>query len=110
MACIPGKPAFLSMTIAAVFGLVPSAFAVEAPSVPPSGMSVCLIGLGPGDGSPAWSQLDVTPNRSVDLDLADGAGLTVACGVLVAPKGGPVSRILPTRTGDPSIKGDFGSL
>jgi hypothetical protein len=107
MACVPGKPAILSMIIGAVFGLTPPAFAVEAPAAAPS---VCLVGLGLGDGSPAWSQLDVTPSRSVDLDLADGAGLTVACGVLAAPKGGAVLKSVPARAADPSTKGDFGSL
>ena len=110
MACIPGKPAFLSMTIAAVFGLAFPASAVEAPSSASSALPVCLVGLGPGDGSPAWSQLDMTPNRSVDLDLADGTGLTVACGMLAPPKAGAASGIAPVRTADPSIKGDFGSL
>ena len=110
MACIPGKPAFLSMTIAAVFGLAFPASAVEAPSSASSALPVCLVGLGLGDGSPAWSQLDMTPNRSVDLDLADGAGLTVACGVLAAPKGGAVLKSVPARAADPSTKGDFGSL
>lgn len=110
MVRIPGKPAFLSMTVAAVFGLVPPASAIDAPSVASPGISVCLVGLGSGDGSPVWSRLDVTPNRSVDLDLADGAGLTVACGTLAAPKAGPAVKTIPARTADPSIKGDFGAL
>ncbi|CAI9411553.1 hypothetical protein ANOBCDAF_02482 [Pleomorphomonas sp. T1.2MG-36] len=110
MVCIPGKPAFLSMTIAALFEIASPAFAVEASSAAPPALSVCLVGLGSGDGSPAWSQLDVTPNRSVDLDLADGTGLTVACGMLAPPKSGAVSKIAPGRPADPSIKGDFGSL
>lgn len=110
MACIPGKQAFLSMTIAALFGFASPAFAVEASSAAPPALSVCLVGLGPGDGSPAWSQLGVTPNRSVDLDLADGTGLTVACGMLAPPKAGAASRAAPARSADPSIKGDFGSL
>ena len=110
MAYIPGKPAFLSMTIAAVFGLAFPAYAVEPPSAAPPALSVCLAGLGSGDGSAAWSQLDVTPNRSVDLDLADGTGLTVACGMLAPPTDGAVPKIAPVRAADPSVKGDFGSL
>jgi hypothetical protein len=85
------------------------AAAVEAPSHVPQGTSVCLVGLGSGDGTPAWSQLDVTSNRSVDLDLANGTGLTVACGAFIAPRDHSATAA-PDRAMDPSTKGDFGSL
>jgi len=110
MARIFSFPVSLAIAVAAVSGLASPAAAVEAPSVAPQGVPVCLIGLGSGDGSPAWSQLDVTSNRSVDLDLADGAGLTVACGAFVAPKFRPATAVAPLRPADPSTKGDFGSL
>ena len=110
MVRIPGKTAFLPLIIAMALGLLSPAAAVEAPSVVPAAPPACLVGLGPGDGSPAWSLLDVTPSRSVDLDLADGAGLTVACGTFAAPKSGPAAGIAPAGTADPSAKGDFGSL
>ena len=110
MVCIPGKPAFLPMVIAAALGPVSPASALDVPSVAPPGVPVCLVGLGSGDGSPIWSLLDMTPNRSVDLDLADGAGLTVACGTFAAPKSSPAATIVPTGAADPSAKGDFGSL
>ena len=68
------------------------------------------MGLGADDGSSLWSQLDVGPSRSVDLDLADGAGLTVACGTFVASKYQPAAIAGPGQSADPSVKGDFGSL
>lgn len=103
--------AFLpTIALVIVSTLSSPAGAIEAPSVAPQGASVCLVGLGSDDGSPAWSQLDVTSNRSVDLDLTDGAGLTVACGSQVAPQFRPSTMASPGRTGDPSAKGDFGSL
>ena len=95
---------------AAVSTLSSTAGAVETPSVAQQGTPACLVGLGSGDGSPAWSQLDVTSNRSVDLDLTEGAGLTVACGSPIAPRFRPAAVISPVRIGDPSAKGDFGSL
>ena len=100
----------LLMAVSAMSALSTTARAVETPSVAPQGAPVCLIGLGSGDGSPAWSQLDVTSNRSVDLDLADGAGLTVACGSVATPKYRPATAVAPVRSVDPSAKGDFGSL
>lgn len=100
----------LLMAVSAVSALTSAAGAVEAPSVVPQGTPVCLVGLGSGDGTPAWSQLDVISNRSVDLDLTDGAGLTVACGSIVTPKPGPATAVAPISSVDPSAKGDFGSL
>ncbi len=85
-----------------------SASAVEVG--PGASPEACLVGLGADDGSSLWSQLDVGPNRSVDLDLADGAGLTVACGTFVASKYQPTAIAGPSQSVDPSIKGDFGSL
>lgn len=70
----------------------------------------CLVGLGAEDGSSLWSQLDVGPNRSVDLDLADGAGLTVACGTFISSKYQPTATASPNQSADPSVKGDLGSL
>ncbi len=100
----------LLMAVSAVSALTSTASAVETPSVAPQGAPVCLVGLGSGDGAPAWSQLDVTSNRSVDLDLTDGAGLTVACGSIVTPTFRPATVVAPVRSVDPSAKGDFGSL
>lgn len=100
----------LLVAVSAVSGLPSTAGAVEAPSLAPQGAPACLVGLGFGDGSPAWSQLDVTSSRSVDLDLTDGAGLTVACGTFSAPKFRPATAVAPARPGDPSAKGDLGSL
>lgn len=102
-------PALL-IVVSALSGSSAAAGAVGAVSVPPQGASVCLVGLGSGDGSPAWSQLDVTSSRSIDLDLADGAGLTVACGTFATPKAQPATVAVPVQGGDPSAKGDFGSL
>ncbi|MBS1168345.1 MAG: hypothetical protein H6R00_4370 [Proteobacteria bacterium] len=102
-------PALL-VAVSAVSGLSLTAGAVEASSWTPQGAPACLVGLGSGDGSPVWSQLDVTSSRSVDLDLTDGAGLTVACGTFSAPKVRPTTVAVPVRGGDPSAKGDFGSL
>lgn len=99
-----------TIAAAAVFALSSTAGAVEIPSAAPQGAPVCLVGLGSDDGSPAWSQLDVTSNRSVDLDLTDGAGLTVACGSFSAPTYRPATAVAPVGVGDPSAKGDFGSL
>ncbi len=110
MVRIPGKSAFLPIAIAAVLGLSPPVAAIELPSGLPSGLSACLVGLGSGDGSPVWSLLDVTPSRSIDLDLADGVGMTVACGTFAAPKRSPATTITPAGAVDPSLKGDFGSL
>ncbi len=110
MVRIPGKPTFPLLAIVTALGLPSPAAAVEAPSGVSTRLPACLIGLGSGDGSPMWSLLDVTANRSVDLDLADGAGLTVACGTLAAPKSGPAATRGPAGTADPSAKGDFGSL
>ncbi|WP_026790097.1 hypothetical protein [Pleomorphomonas oryzae] len=111
MVCNFAFSAFLPAVAAtAVFALSSTAGAVEVPSVASQGAPVCLVGLGSDDGSPAWSQLDVTPNRSVDLDLSDGAGLTVACGSLSASKYRPATAVAPVRAADPSAKGDFGSL
>lgn len=93
-----------------VLGLTFQAGAVDASMVIPQGTSACLVGLGSGDGDPAWSQLDVTPNRSVDLDLANGAGLTVACGTFGSTGHRPATIVAPTDNVDPSRKGDFGSL
>lgn len=100
----------LLMAVSAVSALTSTAGAVEVPTVAPQGAPVCLVGLGSDDGSPAWSQLDVTSNRSVDLDLTDGAGLTVACGSIAVPKYRPATAVTPVRSVDPSAKGDFGSL
>lgn len=94
----------------AAFGSALPARAVDTPPVPPSGTTACLVGLGSGDAGPAWSQLDVRSNRSVDLDLAEGAGLTVACGTFVSAKSQPSPVITPAASTDPSTKGDFGSL
>ncbi|WP_370675673.1 hypothetical protein [Pleomorphomonas sp. PLEO] len=102
--------AFLSMAAVGVSGLASPASALDAPSAAPQGAPVCLVGLGSGDGSPAWSELDVTASRSVDLDLAYGAGLTVACGTFGAPQSRPTAIGTPNRAADPSAKGDFGSL
>ena len=102
-------PAFL-VAVSAVSGFPLAAGVVEASSVALQGAPICLVGLGSGDGSPAWSQLDVTSSRSVDLDLSDGAGLTVACGTFAAPKFRPATVVTPVMDGDPSTKGDFGSL
>ena len=102
-------PAFLIAALAAS-GFSSPAGAVGAASVASQGALACLVGLGSGDGSPAWSQLDVTSSRSVDLDLADGAGLTVACGTFAVPNARPAAVAAPVRDGDPSTKGDFGSL
>lgn len=86
-----------------------SACAVEAGLV--ASPEACSVGLGTDDGSSVWSQLDVGPSRSVDLDLADGAGLTVACGTFAASGYQPTAIIAgPSQSADPSIKGDFGSL
>lgn len=100
--------ASLPLAIAALVALAPTASAAETEASP--GLPVCLIGLGAGDGSPLWSQLDVGPSRSVDFDLADGAGLTIACGTFVAPKYRPAAVVAPLGAKDPSAKGDFGSL
>lgn len=109
MVRILSSSALLLVAVLAMSSLSSAAGAVEAPSIAVKGAPVCLIGLGSGDGSPAWSQLDVTSSRSVDLDLADGAGLTVACGT-VTGKFAPATIITPPRSADPSAKGDFGSL
>lgn len=98
------------LPFAALTCLASAAAAFEAPSAAPQGLPICLVGLGADDGSPAWSQLDLTSSRSVDLDLADGAGLTVACGTFVAPKYRPASIVAPVGSADPSAKGDFGRL
>ncbi len=110
MASILRFPAFVAIAAAAAMAaLVSTAAAVENPSTVRPAVPVCLVGLGSGDGSPPWSQLDVRPSRSIDLDLADGAGLTVACGTSVAPTFRPAA-VAPASAVDPSTKGDFGSL
>jgi hypothetical protein len=87
-----------------------SAATSAVPAVAQPTSSVCSVGLGAGDGSPAWSEIDVTANRSVDLDLTEGAGMTVACGTAAAPGFQPAASGLPGAIVDPSSKGDFGSL
>ncbi len=110
MARILSVPVFPSAAaIAVMSALVSTAAAVETPSAVRQAAPVCLVGLGSGDGSPPWSELDVTPSRSIDLDLADGAGLTVACGTFAAPTSRPAA-VVPAGSADPSAKGDFGSL
>lgn len=94
--------------VGAIYISVNSASAVEAGSG--ASPEACLVGLGADNGSSLWSQLDVGPNRSVDLDLADGAGLTVACGTFIASKYQPTANVGPSHSADPSVKGDFGSL
>ncbi|MBS1180869.1 MAG: hypothetical protein H6Q99_749 [Proteobacteria bacterium] len=103
--------AFLTVAASAmvVSVLASTAAVIEPPSVARQAVPVCLVGLGAGDGSPPWSQLDVTPSRSIDLDLADGAGLTVACGTVTAPTFRPTTGA-PASAADPSAKGDFGWL
>lgn len=98
----------LSLAISALVAMAPAASAAE--TAVPAGLPVCLVGLGSGDGSPLWSQLDMGPSRSVDFDLEDGAGLTIACGTFVAPKYRPATVVVPLNAADPSAKGDFGSL
>lgn len=98
----------LLVAVAMISAFTNLANAVEADSIETP--QACLVGLGANDGSSVWSQLDVGPSRSVDLDLADGAGLTVACGTFVASKYQPVAIVGPSRSDDPSVKGDFGSL
>lgn len=94
---------------AATVAFANSASAVETGSI--TSTDACLVGLGTDDGSSVWSQLDVGPSRSVDLDLADGAGLTVACGTFAASTYQPTAIIAgPSQSADPSVKGDFGSL
>ena len=87
-----------------------SAATSAVPAVAQPASSVCSVGLGAGDGSPAWSEIDVTASRSIDLDLTEGAGMTVACGTAAAPGVQPTASGLPGSFTDPSAKGDFGSL
>ena len=87
-----------------------SAATSAVPAVAQPTASVCSVGLGAGDGSPAWSEIDVTASRSIDLDLTEGAGMTVACGSAAAPGFQPAASGLPGSFADPSAKGDFGSL
>lgn len=105
-----GIPAFLAVAVLATLPGPLSAATSAVPAAQPSVASVCSVGLGAGDGSPAWSEIDVTTNRSIDLDLTEGAGMTLACGSAAAPGFQPAASGLPGAVVDPSAKGDFGSL
>jgi hypothetical protein len=106
---IASIPAILAAAVLATFSSPLSAATSAVPVTQPTA-SVCSVGLGAGDGSPAWSEIDVTASRSIDLDLTEGAGMTVACGTAAAPGFQPTASGLPGAVFDPSAKGDFGSL
>jgi len=88
--------------------LASPAAAIEVAPLPRAAEGFCRVALGPADDAPGWSQVSVSVNRSVDVDLTAGTGLTVACGTLGRSPLTPLSA--PPTTIDPSIKGDFGAL
>lgn len=96
----------MAAAMALATGLAALADPAAAVELPPSD-SICRVALGPA-GAAGWSQVDVTASRSIDLGLAAGTGLTVACGTLGAGDLMPASTA-PTML-DPSVKGDFGAL
>ena len=107
---IASIPAVLAVATLAIFSSPLSAATSAVPVAAQPTASVCSVGLGAGDGSPAWSEIDVTASRSIDLDLTEGAGMSVACGTAAAPGFQPAASGLPGSIADPSAKGDFGSL
>ena len=88
--------------------LASPAAAIEVAPLPRAAESFCRVALGPADDAPGWSQVSVSVNRSVDVDLTAGTGLTVACGTLGGPALLPMNAT-PSAI-DPSVKGDFGAL
>lgn len=69
---------------------------------------VCRVDLRAGDGTALWSEVALVAMSSIDVGLAAGTGLTVACGS-VGSAGPAASGQIP-RPLDPSVKGDFGAL
>ena len=111
---VPATLLFLVLTLAGTYAFrampINNMPNTAVPMVAQPTSSICSVGLGAGDGSPAWSEIDVTANRSIDLDLTEGAGMTVACGTAAGPGFQPAASGLPGSLVDPSAKGDFGSL
>lgn len=69
---------------------------------------VCRVDLRAGDGTALWPEVALVAMSSIDVGLAAGTGLTVACGSAGTRPSAPAAG-LPVP-GDPSIKGDFGAL
>lgn len=101
----------MAAAMALATGLAALADPAAAVELPPSARpadTMCRVALGPAGAAAGWSQVDVTASRSIDLGLAAGTGLTVACGTLGTGNLMPAST--PPTTLDPSVKGDFGAL